>query len=307
MVPQKKKSTLASQQTGFGLWFLLMVIISLLLWIGACGRGSQKTVVAEVNGQRITVKDFQDELARTPADMRPVYEQEPEEVLDRLISVTLLLQEAKRKGLVNSSDLRDLDKPGIQEGMRRLMEQSLKGVEAITDKEVLAFYRQHRDEMGGKPLADVREAIRDMILEQKQQRRIDELAGRLRIAAAITTYPEQLPKPPPPALAASTADAFQAALKSGRPSVVDFGSNSCIPCIQLRPVMAAVKDAHGGRINVLFMEVSDNRDLARQYKVRLVPTLIFFDAQGREVQRKIGFMERVEIETVLRDLKFLGG
>jgi thioredoxin 1 len=307
MVPQKKKSSLASQQAGFRLWFLLLVIISLPLWIGACGRGSQKTVVAEVNGQRITVKDFQEELARIPADMRPVYEQNPEEVLDRLISVTLLLQEAKRRGLVDSSDLRGLNKPGIQEGMRRLMEQSIKGVEAITDKEVLAFYRQYRDQMGGKPLSDVREAIRTMILEQKQQQRIDELAGRLRIAAAITTFPERLPKPPLPALEASTADAFQAALKSGRPTVVDFGSNSCIPCIRLRPVMRALKDAHTERINVLFMEVSANRDLALHYKVRLVPTLIFFDTQGREVQRKMGFMEREEMEKVLRDLKFLGG
>ncbi|OGP53458.1 MAG: hypothetical protein A2Y65_06845 [Deltaproteobacteria bacterium RBG_13_52_11] len=116
-----------------------------------------------------------------------------------------------------------------------------------------------------------------------------------------------MPKPPPPALEASTADAFQAALKSGRPSVIDFGSNRCIPCIQLRPVMRALKDAHSERINVLFMEVSDHRDLAQQYKVRLVPTLIFFDAHGQEVQRKTGFMDREAIERVLRDLKFLGG
>jgi len=307
MVPQKKRSSRASPETRFRIWFVFMVIISLSLWIGACGRGSQKAVVAEVNGQRITVKDFQEELARTPEDMRVVYEQDPEEALDRLISVTLLLQEAKRKGLVDSTDLRGLDKPSIKEGMRRLMEQSIKGADAVTDKEVSAFYRQYRDEIGGKPLSDVREAIRGMILEQKQQQRLSALVEKLRATAAITTFPEQLPQPPPPALEASTADAFQAALqKSGRPSVVDFGSKSCTACIRLRPVMGALKDAHTGRINVLFMEVSDHRDLARHYKVRLVPTLIFFDAQGREVQRKTGFMDREEIEQVLSDLKFLG-
>lgn len=307
MVPQKKKRTLVSRRTRFCVWFLLMVSISLLPWVGACGRSGQKTIVAEVNGQRITVKDFQEELARIPADMRPVYEQNPEEVLDRLISVTLLLQEAKRRGLVDSSDLRDLDKPNIQEGMRRLMEQSIKGADKVTDKEVQAFYRQYRDEMGGKPLSEVREIIRMMILEQKQQQKIDTLVGKLHLAAAITAFPERLPKPPPPALEASTAEAFQAALKSGRPTVVDFGSNRCIPCIQLRPVMRALKDAHTGRINVLFLEVSANRDLALLYKVRLVPTLIFFDAQGREVRREMGFMEQAAIEKVLRNLKLLGG
>jgi thioredoxin 1 len=306
MVPKQKKSSVASQQRRFPVWFLLLVVISLFLGIGACGR-EQKTVVAEVNGQRITVKDFHDELARTPEDMRVVYEQDPEEVLDRLISVTLLLQEAKRKGLVDSSDLRDLDKPGIKEGMQRLMEQSIKGVEAVTDKEVQAFYRQHRDKIGGKPLSEVRELLRMMILEQKQQQRISALVEKLRATSAITTFPERLPKPPPPALEASTADAFQAALKSGRPTVVDFASKSCPACIRLRPVMRALKDAHMERINVLFLEVSDTRDLARQYKVRLVPTLIFFDAQGREVHREMGFMGQEAIEKVLRDLKLLGG
>jgi len=70
--------------------------------------------------------------------------------------------------------------------------------------------------------------------------------------------------------------------------------------------MRSLKDAHKERINVLFLEVSDTRDLALSYKVRLVPTLIFFDAQGREVQRETGFMGQEAIEKVLRDLKLLG-
>jgi thioredoxin 1 len=306
MILKKKKSGHAPPQMCLRTWLVCMVVVSLLLWIGACGRG-QKAVVAEVNGQRITVKDFQAELARIPADMRSVYEQNPEEVLDRLIAMTLLLQEAKRQGLVDSIDLTGLDKPGIQEGMQRLMEQSTKGVKAVTDKEVQAFYRQYREEMGGKPLAQVREIIRMMILEQKEQQRIEQLVERLRAQAAIATFPEQLPKPPLPALEASTAEAFQAALKSGRPTLVDFGSNRCQPCIRLRPVMRALKDAHKDRINVLFLEVSANRDLALLYKVRLVPTLIFFDVHGREVHREMGFMGQEAMEKILRDLKLLGG
>jgi thioredoxin 1 len=305
MVHQKKKRSLASQQRRFPVWFLLLVVISLFLGIGACGRG-QKAVVAEVNGQRITVKDFQEELARSPEDMRAVYEQDPREVLDHLIGVTLLLQEAKRRGFVDSSDLRDLDKPSIKEGMRRLMEQSIKGVDQVTDKEVQAFYRQYRAEIGGKPLAEVRELLRMMILEQKRQVQISVLVEKLRATAAITTFPERLPKPPPPALEASTADAFQAALKSGRPTLVDFASKTCPACIRLRPVMGELRDAHKDRINVLYLEVSANRDLAMSYKVTLVPTLIFFDAQGREVHRETGFMGQEAMEKVLRDLKLLG-
>jgi thioredoxin 1 len=307
MVRQKKKGARASHERRFPVFFLLLVVIGLSLGMGACGGGGQKAVIAEVNGQRITVKDFRDELARTPEDMRVVYEQDPEEVLDRLISVALLLQEAKRRGFVDSSDLKDLDKPGIKEGVHLFMEHSIKGVDQVTDKEIQAFYRQYRAEMGGKPLSEVREVLRMMILEQKRQVKINMLVEKLRAIAAVTTFPEQLPKPPPPALEASTADAFQAALKSGRPTVVDFGSNTCPPCIRLRPVMRALKDAHKGSINVLFLEVSANRGLALSYKVRLVPTVIFFDAHGRELHREMGFMQQEAMEKILRDRKLLGG
>jgi thioredoxin 1 len=307
MLSQKNRSSRASQQTHFRMWFVLMVIMGLSLWVGGCGKGNLNAVVAEVNGERITVRAVQKEMARIPVEMRAVYEQNPAEALNQLISLTLLLQEAKRRGLVDSTDLRGLDNPTVQEGLRRLLEMEVQGEAKITDQEVAIFYRQHRDEMEGKSLSQVREAIHRMLLEQKQQQRISDVVGRLRTAAAITTYPERLPKPPAPPLEASTADDFRAALQSGRPSIIDFGSNRCIPCIQLRPVLRELKDAHRDRINVIFMEVNDHRDLALQYKVQLVPTVIFFDAKGREIRRTVGFMDREAIERVLRDLKFLGG
>lgn len=290
-----------------GLIILLIAILSIPLMLGGCSRGPSGTVVAEVNGERITLKDVHAELARVPEEMRIIYEQDPGEVLDRLISLTLLLQEAKRTGLVGSTDLSGFNKPQVQDGIRRLLEAEVQGIAEVTDQEVAAFYQQHRDQMGGKSLSQVREPIRMMILEQKQQQRISDLVGRLRAKAAVTAYQERLPKPPPPVLEASTAQEFHGALQSGRPTVVDFGSNHCIPCIRLRPVLRAVKDAHGDRINVIFMEVNEHRDLSQQYRVQLIPTLIFFDAQGREVYRKMGFLDRTAVEKVLHDIEFLGG
>jgi thioredoxin 1 len=140
----------------------------------------------------------------------------------------------------------------------------------------------------------------------KKEQAVTAFVERLRATATITAYPERLPKPPPLPLASASAEEFRAALQSNRPTVADFGSNRCVPCIQLRPVLRGLKDTHGERINVLVMEVSDNRDLARQYKVRLVPTLIFFDAKGKEVRRSMGYMDRKAMEKVLRELKFLG-
>jgi thioredoxin 1 len=300
------KRTVALQRLRFHLFIILMVIMILPLWVGGCGSDASKRVAAEVNGERITVQDVQNELAKAPEDMRAAYDQKPDELLDQLVSLKLLLQEAKRTGFVDSTDLQGLNKPSVQEGLRRLLEPAIKDVK-VTDQEVADFYQRHRDQMEGQPFSQVREAIRQMVLEQKRQERINNLVGKLRTAGVVTTYPERLPKPSLPPLEASTAEAFQTALQSKRPTIVDFGSNSCVPCIRFRPILRQVKDAHGDRINVLYMEVSDHRDLALRYKVRLVPTVVFFDAKGQEVRRNVGFMDREGVERVLRELKFLQG
>ena len=305
MAAQHKMNSLAARRKKCRIWSLLMIIVGLALVLGGCGKGASRSVVAEVNGQRITVKDVQDELARAPADMRALYEQNPEEVLDQLISVTLLLQEAARKGAMAPVALQDLGKPQVREGMRRFLAQEIKEVK-VTDQEVTAFYRRNQDKMSGKSLPQVREAIRQTLLAAKREQEVTAFVERLRAIAAITAYPERLPKPPALPLATASAEEFKAALQSKRPTVVDFGSSRCVPCIQLRPVLRGLKDAHGERINVLVLEVNDYRDLALQYKVQLVPTLIFFDAKGKEVRRSVGYMDREAIEKVLRELKFLG-
>ena len=305
MIAQQKRNLLATRRKKCRMWSLLMIIMGLAFMLSGCGKDASRIVVAEVNGQRITVQDVQDELARAPADMRTLYEQNPEDVLDQLISVTLLLQEAARKGAMAPVTLQDVGKPQVKEGIRRFLAQEVKDVK-VTDREVAAFYRRNQDKMSGKSLAQVREAIRQMLLVAKREQEATAFVERLRATAAITAYPERLPKPPPLPLASATGEEFKAALQSNRPTVVDFGSSRCVPCIQLRPVLRGVKDAHGDRINVLVMEVSDNREISREYKVRIVPTLIFFDAKGKEVRRSVGYMDREALEKVLRELKFLG-
>jgi thioredoxin 1 len=289
------------------LWILLVLVVCVAICGAAgCSKDNSNAVVAEVNGQRITIKHVQDQMANLPEELRDVYEQEPEGILNQLIVMALLMQESRRRGLINVDDLHYLNDPQVQAGIRRLLEMEIQSVDTVTDQEVTEFYQSHQSQMGGKSLSELKEHIHGIILANKQQQEINEFVGRLHANAAIITYPERLPKPSTPTLAASTAEEFHRALGSGRPTVVDFGSNRCIPCIRLRPVLHALKDAHGDRINVIFMEINDNGDLARQYRVQLIPTLIFFDADGREVHRKMGFMDRKSMEKVLHDLGFLG-
>ncbi len=101
---------------------------------------------------------------------------------------------------------------------------------------------------------------------------------------------------------ATDAD-IRAALVSGRPTVADFGARSCIPCKKMAPILADLERELKGKWNVFFVDVREDRDLAQQYRIQMIPAQIFFDAKGKEVKRHMGFMDKSDI---LKELKAIG-
>ncbi len=88
---------------------------------------------------------------------------------------------------------------------------------------------------------------------------------------------------------------IQAALASGRPTLVDFGARSCIPCKKMAPILEQLEKEYWGRANVIFIDVWKDNKIAVPYRVQMIPTQIFFDAKGKEAGRHIGFMDRQPI------------
>lgn len=97
--------------------------------------------------------------------------------------------------------------------------------------------------------------------------------------------------------------AVRTALSSGRPSVVDFGARSCIPCKKMAPLLEELSRELRGRANVLFNDVWKDDALARNYRIQMIPTQIFFNAKGAEVKRHMGYMDKSDI---MKELKTLG-
>jgi len=79
------------------------------------------------------------------------------------------------------------------------------------------------------------------------------------------------------------------------PRLVDLGSVGCIPCKAMAPILEGLKSEYAGRMEVEFIDVWKNRDAADAYGVRLIPTQVFFDADGNELVRHQGFMGKDEI------------
>jgi thioredoxin 1 len=96
---------------------------------------------------------------------------------------------------------------------------------------------------------------------------------------------------------ASTEDAVQQALRAGKPTVAEFGANACAACREMKPVLEALRREHGERIAVVDVDLIKQKEVGylQRYRIQLMPTQVFFDAQGRETGRHLGTISAAEI------------
>jgi thioredoxin 1 len=87
------------------------------------------------------------------------------------------------------------------------------------------------------------------------------------------------------------------------PRLVELGGEKCIPCRQMAPILEEVGKAYAGRLLVEKLDVQKDPTLGRRWKVRVIPTQVFLDAQGKEIARHEGFLER---EAILAQLSLMG-
>jgi thioredoxin 1 len=80
---------------------------------------------------------------------------------------------------------------------------------------------------------------------------------------------------------------------------VELGSNSCIPCKMMQPVMEAVEEEFGEQLKVVFHDVWKDNTPAQKYGVKLIPTQVFLDSNGVEFFRHEGFLPKETIEKLL--------
>jgi thioredoxin 1 len=92
---------------------------------------------------------------------------------------------------------------------------------------------------------------------------------------------------------------------------IELGSVKCIPCREMQPVMAAVEKKYGDQIAIVFHDVwkPDQRQYAEKYGIRVIPTQVFLDRDGKEFYRHEGFFPEAEIDKLLqkRGLKVRSG
>ncbi len=107
-------------------------------------------------------------------------------------------------------------------------------------------------------------------------------------------------KPAPPAPAASESKA-PAAL----PRMVDVGAGHCIPCKMMEPILDELRREYTGKVSVRLVNLEQDPQGGERYGVQVIPTQIFFDSDGQEVYRHVGYYSKEEILAKFRELGFI--
>jgi thioredoxin len=95
----------------------------------------------------------------------------------------------------------------------------------------------------------------------------------------------------------------QDSTKAQKPKItfLELGSLTCIPCQQMEKVLDSVREKYGDQIEVIFHDIKKEKEIAKKYQVRMMPTQVFLDAEGKEIHRHVGFYPEEQIDEFLKE------
>lgn len=79
------------------------------------------------------------------------------------------------------------------------------------------------------------------------------------------------------------------------PRLLDLGATKCVPCKMMAPILDEMAETFEGQLDVQFIDVWENEEAGKKYGIRMIPTQLFFDAEGNELFRHEGFFSREDL------------
>ncbi len=215
-------------------------------------------------------------------------------VVEKMATQALLFAEAKRWAEAKAM-------PMDQEGPASLIETHLRSLAAetqITDEEVRAYFEEKAQLFAGIKYEQVAEDLRTYLLSEKQEAAIEAHVNGLSERNRVEWSASWLQAHAPAQLDTPVDDAR----RSGKPTLADFGAGGCSECDRMTPILEELEQTYGERCNVLFVSVRDNPLLGYRYGIRAIPVQVFYDAEGREVYRHVGFFPKEQILPKLAEI-----
>lgn len=104
------------------------------------------------------------------------------------------------------------------------------------------------------------------------------------------------------AAAAGNKKSFKEVPVRGMVTMIDLGAIACIPCKMMAPIMEKMEKKYEGKAAIIFIDVWKDPAPGKKFGIRVIPTQIFFDKEGKEVYRHEGFLSEEAIVTQLKGM-----
>lgn len=122
--------------------------------------------------------------------------------------------------------------------------------------------------------------------------------------ASTVAEGELCPEPAPttqPAAAQAAESATAPPADAKLPRLVDLGAQKCKACKALAPILDTLREEYKGHLDVEFIDVWKNRSAGKPYGIRVIPTQVLFDAEGKEVWRHEGFISKEDLQKLFAE------
>lgn len=98
-----------------------------------------------------------------------------------------------------------------------------------------------------------------------------------------------------------TSENFEQLKNGSLPLMVDFWATWCGPCRMMSPTIAELAEQYAGKVVVGKCDVEEEEDLAMEYKIRNIPTILFFK-DGKVVDKQVGATPKQVLEEKIKAL-----
>lgn len=241
-------------------------------------------VLLQAEGVKVTKANLETELKEAPAQMRD----KPFFLFEQVGTRDLLTALARQR-------VEEADALKEEELFQRYFDE-LTSTVSVSDDEVQAFYDENREMIGGAEIEQMRDRIRQHLLQQKQQQTVEkhvaELGKETTVGVSADWIAEQAPK--------VLDNPVDNARGNGKPTFVNFGAEGCKPCDMMSPIREKLAEQLKEHADVVFVNVREQQMLSSRYGVRGIPQLVFFDENGKEVHTHTGFMPEEQIREWLK-------
>ena len=90
-------------------------------------------------------------------------------------------------------------------------------------------------------------------------------------------------------------------IESGKPVVIDFWAEWCIPCKKIAPIIDELAEQYEGRVKIGKYNVEESSDVATEFGIRSIPTILFF-RDGKLVDKNVGSISKSNLEEKINSL-----